>query len=112
MDPQTSRRAELLVQVECEAKGVYSLGRCENISETGMFVRTPETFELSTAVLVRFALPPPIAVTVDAKGTVVRVRSGESMAIHFVELKDRYRAAITEFVEQASKEGKPLPSGG
>ena len=112
MDHRFNQRAELLVQVECEAKGTYSLGRCENISETGLLVRTPETFEPSTAVMVRFALPPPIAVSIEAKGTVVRVQPGECMAIQFVELKDRYRAAITEFVEQASKEGKPLPSGG
>ena len=112
MDHRFNQRAALLVQVECETKEAYSLGRCQNISETGILVRTPETFELSTSVLVRFVLPPPTAVTVETRGTVVRVQPGESMGIQFVELKDRYRAAIADFVEQASKEGKPLPSGG
>jgi len=94
-------RAELLVQVECEARGDFSLGRCENISTTGMLVRTRETFVPSTVVLVRFVLPPPIALLIEARGTVVRVRPGESMAIQFVNLKDRFEAAITEYVEQA-----------
>ena len=112
MDHRFNQRAELLVQVECETKEAYSLGRCQNISETGMLVRTPETFEPTTAVLVRFVLPPPRAVSIEARGTVVRVQPGESMGIQFVELKDRHRAAITAFVEQARKEGRPLPSGG
>ena len=102
MERRKVQRAELLVQVDCEANEAYSLGRCENISATGILVRTPETFELSTAVLVRFVLPPPTAVSIEAKGTVVRVRPRESMAIQFVELNDRYRAAITDFVKQAA----------
>lgn len=103
---RTSLRAELLVQVECEAKETYSLGRCRNISETGLLVQTPETFEPLTVVFVRFVLPPPTASRVEPKGTIVRAQAGESMAIQFVELKEQYRTAISAFVEQANKEGK------
>jgi hypothetical protein len=110
-----SQRAELLVQVECEADKAYCLGRCENISDTGLLVRTPETFEPSTIVLVRFALPPPTAIRIETKGTVVRVRRGESMAIQFLDIKDRYRIGIVDFIEHASKEeelAKSVARGG
>ena len=106
MECRTSRRAGLLVQVVCEAKGAYSLGRCQNISETGLLVQTQETFEPSTVATVRFPLPLPKANTIEAKGTVVHVQPGESMAIQFVELKEQYRTVITEFVKQADREGE------
>ena len=95
-------RAELLVQVECKATGVNFIAQCQNISETGMLVNTCEPFAPSTDIKVSFALPTPRALTIAAKGVVVRVNRGKTMAIRFLELNRRHRNSIADLVERAA----------
>jgi len=45
-----SPRAQLLVQVECRESEAYSLGRSQNVSQSGILVSTPETFEPEPSV--------------------------------------------------------------
>jgi hypothetical protein len=93
-------RATLLVRVECKSSQTYILGTCENISESGLQIKTQQAFELSQQVTVRFVLPPvQTGVAVHASGVVVRVEPGQSMALEFTSLKPRDRQAIAAFVQ-------------
>jgi predicted Zn-dependent protease len=89
-----------MVQVESLSPESYSLGRCQNISASGLLVLTPETFELHTEVTIRFSLPPAIAI--QSKGLVVRVEPGVLMGIQFVGLQEEQRQAIARFVEHTA----------
>ena len=62
-DRRGASRAELQFEVEYEAFGVTVIGRCENISETGMLLKTSDAIAAGTTVLVRFILPPPLPST-------------------------------------------------
>ena len=98
-------RAPLLVRVECRSPAIYVLGTCENISENGLLVRTPQPFEPGHRVTVRFLLPPvQTGTAIQASGVVQRVNPGESMALEFVGLKARERRAIAQYVERTSRD--------
>lgn len=91
-------RAPLVVQVDARGQDAFSLGRSQNVSESGLFMRTPETLSVGSEVTIRFALPvPPQAITIEATGIVVRAHPGIFMAIQFVDLKEEYREAIARF---------------
>ena len=97
-------RAALIVQVECKRGSEYILGRSHDVSEGGLSVLTPETFEPGTEVVVRFNLPPyPPGIPLESRGMIVRVRPGEQMGIQFLQLGDRQREAIARYVRQASE---------
>jgi len=96
------RRADLMVQVECRLGNAYCIGRCETISESGIQVRSRQTFARQDPVIIRFCLPPrPTAIVIETSGVVVWAEVGVSMGIKFVDLKERYRETIAQFVEQA-----------
>ena len=97
-----AHRVPLLVRVECKTAQTYALGHCENISETGMLIKTQQTFEVSQAATLRFVLPP-VGTTggaVQTGGLVVRAQKGEYMAVEFIGLRPPYRDAIAKHIEQ------------
>ena len=103
-DRRKHPRATLLVRVECRSSQTYILGTCENISESGLQIKTQQAFELSQQVTVRFVLPPvQTGPAVQASGVVVRVEPGESMALEFTALKPRDRQAILSFVQSEQR---------
>jgi PilZ domain len=98
-------RAALLVRVEFQApESSYSIGLCENISETGMWVKTADPFAVSQPVTLRFVLPPVgIGMAVRTRAIVVRAEPGVGAAFEFVELQARYRDAIVKYVARSGK---------
>ena len=77
----------------------------QNISEGGLLVKTPDTFDTKTEVTVRFNLPPiPHGRHIESKGVVIHAKPGVHMGIEFLQMKEEHRKAIAEFA-QASSEG-------
>ena len=100
MKRRRNERRQLVVQVDYRGAEAVCLGRTVDLSESGLLMTTPEPLEPGTPVEVRFAVPVhPQAVTVQAKGTVVRANPGHSMAIRFTELDDADRDAIKRYLE-------------
>lgn len=96
-----SQRVGLMTQAEALGPGVGSVGRMEDISEGGLLMATPETFEPNTEITVRFNLPPiPPGRPIESQGVVAHAKAGVQMGIQFLLLKDDDRKAIAEFVQK------------
>jgi hypothetical protein len=99
------RRAErfpLLVRVECKTTRKFLVGRCDNISETGLLLKTSEPFSVSTPVTVRFPLLPINSGTiVQTEGVVARAEQGKYMGIRFTGMQTNYRSAIKTYIERS-----------
>ena len=90
---------------------VAHVGIClvQNISEGGLLVKTPNTFDPKTEVTIRFNLPPiPHDRHIECQGMVIHTEPGLQMRIEFLQLKEEHRKAIAEFV-QSSSEGDMWP---
>ena len=99
------QRVSLLAQVENGNVAHFGIGLVQNISEGGLLVKTPDTFDPKTEVTVRFNLPPiPHGRHIECQGMVIHAKPGVHMRIEFLQLKEEHRKAIAEFV-QASSEG-------
>jgi hypothetical protein len=93
------RPAGWLAQVETRAG--MSIGRTDNISLTGLLLRTRETFAPGTEVIVRFHLPPgPSGPLVESLARVVRAEEGAWMGMRFLELHDANRQRLEEYFRQ------------
>jgi len=100
-----------LAQVESGTVRHFGIGLVQNISEGGLFVKSPDTFDPKTEVTVRFNLPPiPHGRHIESKGVVVHAKSGVHMGIEFLQMKEEHLKAIAELV-QASPEGDREPAG-
>ncbi|OFW27310.1 MAG: hypothetical protein A3H27_13905 [Acidobacteria bacterium RIFCSPLOWO2_02_FULL_59_13] len=96
-------RAALLVQVDVLGQEAAALGKSQDLSESGIFVRTTETLEPLTEVVLRFALPiAPEAVCIQTHGVVARALPGVYMAIVFMNLPEEHRRAIERYVKATS----------
>lgn len=92
------RPAGWLTQVE--RRGGMSIGRTDNISPTGLLLRTRETFAPGTEVIVRFHLPPgPCGPLVESLAQVVRAEEGVWMGVRFVDLSERERELLAAYVQ-------------
>ncbi len=101
-----SQRAILIVQVGCKTSGDWGLGHTQDISDSGLLLVTPETFEPRTEITVRFNLPPdPPSFFVETPGAVARVQSGQSMGIQFLQVTERQRDAIAKYVRRVLERG-------
>ena len=100
-----AQRAALLVRVEFQApESSYSIGECENISETGMWVKTTTGFTDKQQVTLRFVLPPVgVGIAVQTRAVVVRTYPGQGVAFEFVDLSARSRDAIARYVSRPDK---------
>jgi hypothetical protein len=94
-----------LVRVEFQApESSYSIGECENISETGMRVKTTTKFADAQTVTLRFVLPPVgSGIAVHTRAVVVRTDPGGGVAFEFVSLSARCRDAIARYVARPDK---------
>ena len=101
-----SQRATLIVQVECKTGGDWGLGHTQDISDGGLLLVTPETFEPRTEITVRFNLPPdPPSFFVETPGVVARVQPGQFIGIQFLQVTERQRDAIAKYVRQVLERG-------
>ena len=101
-----AKRVELPVRIECKTTGRFVLGRCENVSETGILIKSLETFDARREVTVRFGLPPKgTGPAVSAAGTVVRVEPGKSMALKFANMSAGCRTYLAQYIQQVAESG-------
>lgn len=99
-----ARRVELPVRVECKTIGRFVLGRCENVSETGILINSRETFDSRREVSVRFGLPPKASgPAVSAAGSVVREEPGRAMALKFANMSAGCRVYLAQYIQQAEE---------
>jgi hypothetical protein len=78
-----------------------SIGRTDNISLTGLLLRTRETFAPGTEAIVRFHLPPgPTGPLVESLARVVRAEVGVWMGMRFLELHDANRQRLEAYLRQ------------
>jgi hypothetical protein len=105
-DRRRARRTEWLGRVACKTAAAYVMGQCQDISELGMLVKAPGTFDVSQTVSLRFVLPalPTPGLLVQTKGRVVRTLQAKYMALEFVDLKPLYRNAVAKLVSEAANE--------
>jgi len=79
-------------------------GTVENISEGGMFLRSPRRFTVGMAVRIAFNLPP-TQEPIKALGEVVRTEDlGEDncgLGVQFLEMTPRSRDCLTRFLEES-----------
>ena len=100
-----------MAQVESGTVRHFGIGLVQNISEGGLFVKSPDTFDPKTEVTVRLNLPPiPHGHHIESKGVVIHVKPGVHMGIEFLQMKEEHRKAIAELV-QARSEGDMEPAG-
>lgn len=97
--PRRDPRAPLYTKVESQTSHATVIGLTDNISVGGLLVLCGVTFEPSTEVIVRFDLPP--RHNVETQGVVVHAQPGLRMGIQFHQLKDEYRKAIAQYVQQS-----------
>ena len=94
-----------MAQVESGTVAHFSIGRVQNISEGGLFVKTPDTFDPKTEITVRFNLPPiPHECHIGSKGVVIHAKPGVHMGIEFLQMKEEHRKAIAELVQARSED--------
>src|SRR5690348_574091 len=104
-----SKRVGLPVRIECKTVSRFILGRCENVSETGILINSRETFDSRREVSIRFGLPPrATGPAVSAAGIVVRVEPGKAMALKFANMSAGCRTCLTQYIQQTEESG-PVP---
>lgn len=87
----------ILTQVEAQSPNLVSLGRARNLGLGGILIETPETLPQDAEVIVRFFVPPETQ-PVEAVGRVVRVETGKSMAIAFLDLPESYKKRLQKYL--------------
>jgi len=101
-----ARRIELPVRIECKTLGRFVLGRCENVSETGILINSQETFDSRKEVKVRFGLlPKATGPAVSATGTVVRVEAGRAIALKFANMAAGCRISLAQYIRRTEEPG-------
>ena len=99
-EPRAKRRVPLGVETSCLTESSFGFGIAENISETGILIHVPHPYPLNSKIEIRFSLYVDSAVVViQTKGKVVWVHPGAMMGIQFIDLLEKYRSAISRFVE-------------
>ena len=105
-DRRDSARAVVQAVVECEAHGCRVTGECENISESGLLIRSNGTFARLTGVLVRISFTTDLNLYIEVRGIVMHVQTGSVMGIRFFGLNERSRVKIAELAGQQSTAAK------
>lgn len=100
-DPRRSRRRAAGWLAQLETHSGMTIGRTDNLSTSGLLLRTPETFPPGTEAIVRFHLPPQAAgPLIESLVEVVRSEPGSSMGMRFLDLCASDRARLAEYVRQ------------
>jgi hypothetical protein len=81
-------------------------GECENISESGLLIRSNGTFARLTGVLVRISFTTDLNLYIEVRGIVMHVQTGSVMGIRFFGLNERSRVKIAELAGQQSTAAK------
>jgi hypothetical protein len=96
------RRVPLGASVECRAGFEVYHGKAENISVSGLLVRSERQSEPDTTLQVKFLIPgtnPAESVIVQAQARVAHIVPGIFMGLEFTEIPDSTRMAIEWYVD-------------
>jgi c-di-GMP-binding flagellar brake protein YcgR len=95
------RRAKLIAQVQCVALNRESLTVTRDVSVGGMFLNERDPFPAHSIVNLSFCLKPGGA-QMTCRGEVAYAIKGVGMGVRFRDLPEDVRAAIEQFVAEAS----------
>jgi hypothetical protein len=95
------RRAKLIVQVQCVALNRESQAVTRDVSVGGMFLNERDPFPAHSIVGLSFRLKPG-GVLMACRGEVAYAIKDVGMGVMFKDLPDDVRAAIEQFVAEAS----------
>ena len=95
------RRAKVIAQVQCVALSRESLAVTRDVSVGGMFLNERDPFPAHSIVNLSFRLNPGGA-QLTCTGEVAYAIKGMGMGVMFKDLPDDVRAAIEQFVAEAS----------
>jgi len=87
-------------QIETSGGSVKILGRCSNLSESGLFVETLAVLPRGTEVHVKV---PPHKPQVEASALVRAVREGIGMGLEFTSVKPKCRKKLAELLQRCSE---------
>jgi hypothetical protein len=96
------RRVPLGASVECRAGFEVYHGKAENISVSGLLVRSENQSEPDTDLQVKFLIPgmtPSDSVIVQARARVAHLVPGVFMGLEFTQIPDSTRMAIEWYVD-------------
>jgi c-di-GMP-binding flagellar brake protein YcgR len=92
------RPANWLAQVESRLGA--TIGRTHNVSTSGLLILSRDTLPPETEVTVRFHLPPG-GHFVETQARVMRAKPGVYMGVQFLELAERHRQVLEQFIREA-----------
>ena len=100
VEKRRHKRVPLGVPIECRSGEVTFPGRAENVSVSGLLIRTGSPFAEDDEITVAFALPdssPPI----ECRARVAHIVPGVFMGVEFVGLAEESLERITQYVAAA-----------
>ena len=103
-DQRKFRRVPLGASVECRAGFEVYHGKAENISVSGLLVRSENQSQQDSVLQLKFLLPgatPNDSVIVQAEARVAHVVPGIFMGLEFTEVSHDTRTAIENYVSSA-----------
>lgn len=100
-DQRKYRRVPLGASVECRSGFEVYHGKAENVSVSGLLVRSEKQSDPDTTLHVKFLIPgtnPSESVIVQAEARVAHLVPGVFMGLEFTEIPDSTRMAIEWYV--------------
>ncbi len=97
-------RVDIPVNINNQAGGMAI-----DLSDSGMYVYTRHTVSSDSIVNVSFELGPHL---IDLSAKVAHSQQGIGFGVRFIDMPDRVRTALQEYVKKAEAAGKAVPSKG
>lgn len=94
---ERAQRVPVCLDVALEAEEAHYVVESENLSETGILLRTKRAFPQGTPLRMVFGHPPELP-KVRTFGVVRRLENGKSIGVVFTSLGSEERKAILDFV--------------
>ena len=107
-EQRKNRRVPLGASVECRAGFEVYHGKAENISISGLLVRSERQSQPDELLQLKFMLPgdtPTDSVIVQATARVAHIVPGVFMGLEFTEIPEATQAAIEKYVDATPPQG-------
>ena len=88
---RTAKRINYSCEIKCEDRGVFRVGRIDNLSTEGAFIQTQNPSFTGSVINLSFQVGP---VQVETQGKVVHRSPERGMGVRFLNLEPGHRAAI------------------
>ena len=100
VEKRRDKRVPLRVPIECRSGEVTFQGRAENVSVSGLLIRTETPFSEDEEITVSFVLPDSSR-TIQYRARVAHIVPGVFMGVEFVGLAEDSLERITQYVAAA-----------